>query len=73
MEASLLWGMQWVAQTLPVWLQATQYWTRSKELHNPEPYLVGGVLLILKKFGTQIQMPVINNLQTLKYCIFAFV
>lgn len=28
-----LWGMQWVAQTLPVWLQATQYWARSEELH----------------------------------------
>lgn len=31
--------MQWVVQTLPDCLQATQHWARSKEFHGPEPYI----------------------------------
>lgn len=63
--------------TLPVWLQATQYWTRSEELHEPEPYFsTWGFANSTEDFGTKIQMfvfPIINDLQTLKSWIFAFV
>ena len=51
-----LWDMQWVAQTLPDWLQDTQHWARSKELHGPEPYIsMWGFANSTENFYYQIQ------------------